>query len=297
LGFGGSIVVDASNLGFIRSVSEELWNGELYDGLFRGIEKSLTRSNIVGRLAMLERMGASHSDEIGFAAANFSSLTGDLGLGELPISLLSEIIGHPSLRLLSEDSLLGFVLGDWPVRCLLLEHVRIEFLSEWGIGAFISCISNSFECLTFAVWEKLVRRLALPVSVEIDLNRIGVVFPLREGSGLDGILSFLMARHGGHFADRDRGVIAVNASSVEGGSEQTLAQFEEAVEFYTKSRPNSWVEYDLKKHRVVVSGYSIRSRATAVCASYHNPRHWVLKGSLDGNSWVELDRQTNKCEH
>jgi hypothetical protein len=44
---------------------------------------------------------------------------------------------------------------------------------------------------------------------------------------------------------------------------------------------------------VKITHYSIRSRG--VHDGWH-PQHWIVQGSMDGQHWIELDRQNNRTE-
>jgi hypothetical protein len=60
--------------------------------------------------------------------------------------------------------------------------------------------------------------------------------------------------------------------------------------FYTQNTPNSWICYDFKDMRVALTHYSVRSRRDN---NYQHLRSWILEGSLDSESWVEIDHHTN----
>jgi hypothetical protein len=60
--------------------------------------------------------------------------------------------------------------------------------------------------------------------------------------------------------------------------------------FYTQDTVNSWICYDFKDMRVTLTHYSVRSRRDG--NDYHL-RSWILEGSNDCKSWVEIDHHTN----
>jgi hypothetical protein len=96
---------------------------------------------------------------------------------------------------------------------------------------------------------------------------------------------------GGHIGDH--GIVSITASS-HGNSTgyplRNVADFENRTLFCTNSEVNSWICYDFKNMRIKPTHYSVRSRRDS--NSYHL-RSWTLEGSIDGQSWQELDRREN----
>jgi hypothetical protein len=88
----------------------------------------------------------------------------------------------------------------------------------------------------------------------------------------------------------DLNIISITASSV--GSPQSyplrnLADFENRTYFSTRNEANSWICYDFKDMRVKLTHYSLRAtREGSTCFL----QSWILDGSVDGKSWVEMDR-------
>jgi hypothetical protein len=176
----------------------------------------------------------------------------------------------------------------------LFEHVRCECLSAQSIESFICLIDESFDFLNFAIWKSLSRRLSLSVSIDFPRERLAHIFcqySKTDSESLDGIIACLTRKHCGHIMDRD--VISITASGV-GDSQshplRNLADFENQTDFYTEVNPNSWICYDFKNMRINLTSYSIRTRRD--CNGYHL-RSWILEGSIDCKSWIELDRHEN----
>jgi hypothetical protein len=55
------------------------------------------------------------------------------------------------------------------------------------------------------------------------------------------------------------------------------------------NQPGQWLSYDFKKMRVTPTHYSIKTHKGP---SY--PKNWVIEGSEDGKSWIELGRRKDK---
>jgi len=83
-------------------------------------------------------------------------------------------------------------------------------------------------------------------------------------------------------------LIRVTASSLATDSQPTSAAVgREAVRCVTKPEPNSWFMFDLTPSRIMVrpTAYTLRHYSSWDMECLRN---WVLQGSVDGNTWVDL---------
>jgi hypothetical protein len=222
-------------------------------------------------------------------------------LCDFSFEVISAIISNESLRLKDEDSLYEIVRS---LSCrderysTLFEFIRFEYLSCDSIHSFIDLISKSFLFLSFGIWIAICRRLSLSVSPLICNDRIAESFASRvhhctfsEDSPLKGIIAYLTETFGGHVSDR--GIVSITANSISDSHSYPLrnvADFDNQTMFYTKYEPNSWICYDFKNRHIKLTHYSIRARRDA---NSHHLRHWLLEGSIGGDSWITLDRQEN----
>jgi hypothetical protein len=145
-----------------------------------------------------------------------------------------------------------------------------------AMSSFIQLMTESFDHFTFPIWCSLCSRLSLSNSIDCSSDR-----------NLDGILSYLTKRFGGHVIDRD--IVSITASAVAYPQDYPLRQvadFENQCHIYTGNAPNSWICYDFKDMQIKVTHYSIRSRCDL---DLNHLRSWTLEGSKDGLSWVKLD--------
>jgi hypothetical protein len=164
--------------------------------------------------------------------------------------------------------------------------------------SFVELINQSFNILTKRIWTALCHRLSLSVSPKQLSDRITDLFlyekhscSFTEGSPFDGIISYLTRKFGGHVADR--GVVSINASSVHGSSLHlpgNVADFANQTCGHTTNEANSWIGYDFKTMRIKPTHYSLRSRRDV---NGYYMRSWTVEGSIDGQSWIELDRREN----
>jgi hypothetical protein len=178
----------------------------------------------------------------------------------------------------------------------LFEYVRFEYLSSESIQSFISLMEEGFDFLTFAIWQSVCRRLSLPVSISNSrkCNRYySHLCAFSTISCFDGIISYLTTRCGGNIVDQN--IVSIKASSLPDERDflyRQLVDFACHDTFYTVDEPNSWICYDFKEISIDLSHYSIRSRFD--CDDNHL-RSWILEGSNEGSSWVDIDRREHDC--
>jgi hypothetical protein len=168
--------------------------------------------------------------------------------------------------------------------CSLFENVGFEYLSSSVMKDFIELISTNFECLTVSVWRRLQSRL---IDGPSKRPLRGLDLPFRSGAPLDGIIAYLTKTHNGNVSDL--GIVDVTSSSVSSGSAAKNAVcFTDSLHTQTLNVANSWLCYDFKAMLVNITHYSIRSRTKG---RGNHPQNWTVEGSMDGTTWVELDRR------
>jgi hypothetical protein len=219
----------------------------------------------------------------------------------MPFEVISAILSHSSLRLKDEDSLYAFLRSQFDKDrnfSSLFEILRFEYLSCESMTSFLDIVADSFDILTIPIWLAISHRLSLAVSPNHQNDRLAEssgfiehACQLTEGSPLNGIIAYLTRKCGSNVVDH--GIISITASSA--GSAQSyplrnIADFASQNFYYTANQPNSWVCYDFKTMRIKLSHYSLRSQSTD---DKNFLRSWVLEGSLEGQSWIELDRHEN----
>jgi hypothetical protein len=200
-----------------------------------------------------------------------------------------------------EDSLFNFLrtrfLKD-PICSSLFEFVRFGYLPCESMQLFITIIDESFDILTIGLWISICRRLSLSVSPTHQNDRLAESSlstvhncPFADGSPLEGVISDLTRNCGVQIGDR--GIVSISANSINSPTSHPLrniADFENQSCFFTNNEVNSWICYDFKNMRIKPTHYSIRSRCDY---NSHYLCSWMLEGSIDGQSWQELDRREN----
>jgi hypothetical protein len=265
LGSGVIIHVTLENRRFLFSLSRELNNSDIFSSLLGHFH--LPAEQICDLL---------EDDAIPFLASEFYRLN-DSQLEQIPISVLYNILSHPSLIIQNESALSSYISSRHscdPEYCALFQFIRFEYLPIDSISDFFSL---NPEFINSFLWGSISQGL---IS---GSNEVG--FPLQEAKSLDGIISYLTRKHGGNV--HDKGAVAITSKSVYDDPEyavRNLADLTSGSFFYSKNEPGQWVCWDFHEMRVRPTHYTIESYCL---------KSWVVEGSLDGENWTEIDRRTD----
>jgi hypothetical protein len=214
----------------------------------------------------------------------------------------TEVVGHADLKLASEDSLFELICEriSFDSRFFdVLQFVRFEFISTANFGTFFDLICDIFDCVTLSHWELLRSRLLLPVfpspppSCPNDhCSQAACVFPYRA-SPLDGIISHLTSKFRGNVYDRSVVTITANRAASDHSyyAAKNVADLGTDSYFQSPNEANQSISFDFRNLTITPTHYSLRMYSPEP-NSYHL-KNWVLEGSPDGNSWIELDRCEN----
>jgi hypothetical protein len=183
LGFGGEISMGKEGLNFVRSVSSELWNSELFWHTVNHPEGEITEEELKARLDFLSGFdfgfdfwwgfGFNWESEIRIIASHFYAFS-ICDFDKLSQSVLQAILSESTLVLEDEDSVFDIIhrrASDDLTYFGLLENVRFEFLSTDCMKRALEFISNSFDSFTFGIWKSLRIRLELSVTAPCEIGR------------------------------------------------------------------------------------------------------------------------------
>jgi regulator of replication initiation timing len=103
-------------------------------------------------------------------------------------------------------------------------------------------------------------------------------FPLKEPNSREGIISYLTKVH-------ERGTVTITSTSVDGKyAPKNVADLTARSCFKSKDWPGEWICWDFHEMRVCPTHYTINAWLL---------KSWAVEGSLDGENWTEIDRQTD----
>jgi hypothetical protein len=112
--------------------------------------------------------------------------------------------------------------------------------------------------------------------------------PFLDGSPLNGIISFLTRKVGGNI--HTRGIVNISSSGDRSKHCWQVADHDWTGYWGTANEPNSWISFDFKGRRVSLSHYTLKSH-TGWRDFFVE---WVIEGSHDSQSWMELDRRSTR---
>ena len=113
----------------------------------------------------------------------------------------------------------------------------------------------------------------------------------QNGENFQGILRYLQNKYGKTI--HQKGIISISASS--GGGPEIAIDYDNQNtndRWCSANVPNSWLEIDFKKQKVKINGYSIKTMDSEPNENDHL-KNWVIEGSKDKNTWIEIDKQEN----
>jgi hypothetical protein len=128
-----------------------------------------------------------------------------------------------------------------------------------------------------------IGRLTTTVETHYLKGLKSVQYPMKEAKSRDGIIAYLTKKHGGNV--HENGIVTITSSSVIDDSDmapKNVADLMVRSYFHSKFEPDQWIRWDFREIRVRPTHDTIR-------ASYL--KSWIVEGSLDGESWTEIDRQ------
>jgi hypothetical protein len=112
---------------------------------------------------------------------------------------------------------------------------------------------------------------------------------MTQPQSMDGIISYLTKKHGGNV--HDKGIVRITSKSVwdEGYSVRNVADLTDDRYFISENKSGQWIRWDFLQVPVRPTHYSF----TASQLHGWNMKSWSMEGSLDGEVWTEIDRQTD----
>jgi hypothetical protein len=174
---------------------------------------------------------------------------------------------------------------------------------------FVRVLRSELRCYYPGVTADELDYAVIRIAASIDISRYSspghrpskraravrptrIPCPFTDGQPLTGIIAYLTRTFGGNV--HEKGVVDVTSSAAQSGSQaKNLANLDSTSCFITSDQaPGQWVAYDFKTRRVIVTHYTLRSQPQGQ-PGYCNPKDWVVDGSNDGSTWIELDKRAD----
>jgi hypothetical protein len=281
---GGESRVDESNLDFLLSLFREFQNWGQCRTLRAAFGQELAISK--DESLPLELLDAECEEGIKTLASKFWKLTREQ-FCQIPLTTLSLVLDHESLKISSEDLLYQFISGEIPTNrdyFQMLRFIKFTRLSGASIVHFNALTEDYFDLINLDLWKMIGQRLGLPVGYNCTRSHHTkhIYCPLDERERPDGIIAYLSR---GMEDCPGRALLEITTRSVANDQdpEITAAWIAHGNEFTSKDEADQWVCLQLSHRRVRPTHYSFYSTA----------KSWILEGSQDGTNWTEIDRRTD----
>ena len=109
-----------------------------------------------------------------------------------------------------------------------------------------------------------------------------------DGRSFNGILKYLSEKCDGNV--HLKGEVDITASSSDHNEPYQVADMGWNDFFFTENRPNQWICFNFKDNRVRIQHYTIKTHKFPNGSPHM--KSWIIEGSNDEETWVELDRRT-----
>lgn len=163
---GKTINASLGDMQYLDLVSRKLGNAELLNMIKSHIEEPFKITNIIEIIQDKFSLGLNISEEINFAAANFTRLSYER-LESLDCSILEQILHSKRLLISSESELLAFITRliekHGQEYRILLENIVISNLDSDSMKIYVSLFD--MDDVTTEMWGHIVKRLCLPVEI------------------------------------------------------------------------------------------------------------------------------------
>jgi hypothetical protein len=144
--------------------------------------------------------------------------------------------------------------------------------------------------------SRLSARDAQTAQLQTDIESLKNprIIPPDPYQPLNGIIAYLTRKSGGNV--HGKGIVTITGCKERSdGPAKNAADLTVDSYFCSLNEPNQSLCYDFKNMGVRPTHYSIRS-CFGGRVNYHNLKDWVIEGSNDGQSWVEVDCRENNNE-
>jgi hypothetical protein len=289
---GESVNIDEENCSIFLDLVKDLGNAELSEMIINFVDKrdELDVSNCIFLLKLKDKLGVNIERERDFIASHISELHMQ-NIVKMKVCILSDILKSESNRIPSEDWLFEFVHGLGPQYRRLLGDVQFEYLSPSSIDHFFEDISHAEfdECIVRQLWNRSRHRIVYDTTKFLSRRYAAPVCVHRSpDSAWSGLISHLTELSGGNVHLRN--IVTVSCSSTRKKEYWNVLDYDWDGYWESNDQPNSWIQFDFKDRFVSLTHYALKSDGDGG----HHLLQWTVQGSVDGHSWINLDRRNTQ---
>jgi hypothetical protein len=153
-----------------------------------------------------------------------------------------------------------------------MEHIKTETVT--GLASELRNLTSEVDPLK-RDFQNLKRDFATWVPTKLD-------FPMTKPDIWDGIISYLSRKHRNHV--HSAGIVTITSQWLSPISLYFVSGYNSCWPFWSADEPDQWICWDFGKMRIRPTQYTILGARL---------KSWVIEGSVDGENWNEIDRQTD----
>ena len=289
LAYGKPIEINQKNCYIFYKFALELGIEEMIHFIEAIPQMKIDCDNCIERLLEKYKYSLDYSEIINFIAEHFWEIP-ENELERLDYEILESILSQPTLKLKSEHQLFHLVCSLVPQKSSyspLFGFCRFDLLNSIEISHFIELFD--YNNMTESIWKAICQRLLQKSELSsLDETKESLEFPY-SGQPFNGVFSYLLELYHGNIHQNN--IISIKSSGDEDIQRPCWKLIESNWSQYWSSdgKPNSWLLFDFLNYRLNLTFYSLRGRLWG--GNYLTS--WKMEGSIDGESWVILDKQDN----
>lgn len=282
---GQEIEITRENSKFLFLMAADLQIPKLIEDTSGFVYIQLTPEGALEIVHLLGTVEIAEGPHLNYMAANIDKLRTFKEFQELPVQILATVFKSKYLSPLDphvfNEWLLSFVRQKPDERVKLIQFINFSSLSRQLSVELITDQTINVNFLRLPLLELLRKGLVSKSSEEkerIDCRQ-------KPDKPEFGVFAMLCERCSGN--PHDYGQVRVSSNT-------TLPKIIEPgwTDWWsTPNDPLSWVLFDFKKHKVVPSGYTLKTMFADVKLPYL--RSWCVEGSNDEIHWDLLSEQRN----
>ena len=299
------VKIEYQTISFFSSVFNQLQTDKID---IRIQEQEITMDNVFDQLKKHENHRQIYSYqfqyEVDFLSSNVYTIkeNEEYKFESFQLETLISIFNNPKLKLESEDQLIRIINRLYLNNSTfseLYEYVDFANVDETTIDAFASIFDHND--LTTGTWTNLLYRLKHEININKDeFSTRTIKQPKRKptkgneisfnDNEFDGIFNHLRKD-----SNIEEEVNITRSSNGYGSPLNELVEYDtQSYGSYTKNLSNEWFCFELKKHQIIPTYYSIKTNWQGQNGIH--PRSWVIEASNDNSNWDIIDEQ-NDCSY
>jgi hypothetical protein len=289
---GDSLEVTEENRDYLARVGELLGNQEIIDQVMDSVPEQTDSLAVIQSARNKLRQGLRPDCEFEYISSRLSDFA-PVDFVHFDLEDLYVIFFSEHVRVEDESSLFKFVMSvikqqDDPRARILLYSIACENLTMSEMVEFAEEISNCE--VTGSIFHSLCKRLVTvgnrrkyPGRRLSDQHD----FPYADGKPFEGFFSSMRRQW-----QDEPGIIEITTSDSTSPTKITDPSWHDC--WYSKNRPNSWIQFDFVDHAFQLQRYTLKTFIGGPASGHL--KNWVIEGSDNLKDWEEIDRREGNAD-